>query len=411
MKKSKLLMLSAITPVSLVLPLVATSCNKGEAGEFVCEQTEQKTVRGDTACWYTFDYSGSNIPSDLEVKFNEETPIGKLSSIILVQPIADTNKVKVGIQGISKNLEDNESVAFGFKFISKEHKLKQSIPCTYTFLESKIETITPKNNEVDVATGTQIDVQLNFNLSDKSFDEKDMVVIICGPEKSSDAISIPEKPRIIRKETDSTLTIIFEITKTETFVENDWAKFDLTFKNKTASWEQTIKGYTYGVKEVQYKAVDELDTETQVQIDYKGTMQSALKATDDNEEGILKTGTPIGTSFKLTYSKNNALWKDENYLKFGSYVNPPQTFVGYHIFWSISVSIKKSNDDIETLNQTKPGDYSGDEGYWWISEGGPITVISKKINEIYGENWKELIFTLRTADEIKNDTSFYITYA
>lgn len=415
MKKSKLLMLSAITPVSLVLPMVATSCNNNGSGKFVCEQTELKTTRGETTCWYRFDLEGDGtLPQDLTALFGSVVE-GKLSDKIILQPVEGSNKsILVGVDGIKESLSDNEEVSFILKLKSSTLKLDQSFDCKYTFLASQISPKSPKSYELDYEITTIMSVKLDFNIEFYSgWSQADFSAEVINLQKSDDDINDPELVVTKVESSGEVLELGFELTKNGVFTKGDQITFDVKVKNTKNQWEQIVTGYSYTVTEIAYEADEDLDTETTVQVDYTGTEQKALKAVDASSNGILKRETPIGTPFRLKYLKANNPWSGEYpYLKLNSYVNPTETWINWHKFNNVAISIIKSDDSIASLDETKSADFFGELGYWWVSEGGPITIINRNgLLDNAFPGWKGLIFSLRTADEITNDTSFYLTYS
>lgn len=420
MKKSKLLILGTIAPLTVILPMtVVTACNQDPEkpvveGEFVCEEAEQTTVRGETACWYIFDYNGSkNIPSDIKVEFNETHD--ELNSYPLVQVIGD-KKLQVGIQGIREQLQDGEPIDFTLKLNSEKLELvDQLIDCKYTYLESQIRPISPKVEErqaTDLASGFSIDAE--FALTASAYDTNKLSFEFVNIRKSDEEnIKDPECEEGFKDVTDHIHGNI-TVSKKTPWNEGDWIKFDIHFTYEN-EWEQTITNFTYQALDIDYRE-DYIDTKCNIQIDVTGDTQSALKAYDEEQQkGFLPKGTPINTPFKLEFHKNDTPeeWTKDpyfNFYKFASFVNPDQYSAGYHHYFSVVVKIVTSTGAEEPLKQTYTGDRAGEFGEWWISTGGPITIIKKAIDDKFPE-WQGLIFELRTAQKITHDSSFYLTYA
>lgn len=417
MKKSKLLMLSTIATVSSVMPLVAiVSCGTNNSdAKFVCEQTEQKTTRGEVICWYQFDLQGNKtLSQDLEVYFASDVS-EKLNDNITIKPVEGSNKsILVGVEGIKDKLSDNEEVTFKLGFKSNNLKLDQSIDCKYIFLASHISPKSPKSYELDYEITTIMSVKLDFNIEFYlGWSQADFSGEVINLKKNDENINDPELVVTKVESSGEVLELGFELTKNGAFSKGDQITFDVKVKNTKNQWEQIVTGYSYTVTEIAYEADEDLDTTTMVQVDYLGTEQEALKAVDASSNGILKSGTPIGTPFRLKYLKANNPWSGEyHYLKLNSYVNPKESWIDWHKFNNVAISIIKSDDSIASLDETKSADSFGKLGFWWVSEGGPFTIINRGgLLDKSFPDWKGLIFSLRTADEIKTDTSFYLTYS
>ncbi len=413
MKKTKLLMLSTIAPISLVLPVVVTSCNNNE-GKFICEDSSQETVRGEVACWYIFDYQGSEeIPSDdIEVRLITETT--KLNPQLLCQ-IVETKKIKVGVQGIRSQLAtDGEEVPFTLEFKSEKLGIEgQTIDLKYKYLESKVRTISPKVEEREKDQGFDVDAEF---VTTNPMDAKNLTVQYKNVKKSDESKISDPTLGASSIGVDGHLHQKIVVTKVGDWNDGDWIQFDLLFINKDEAnyWEQTITGFTYQVLDIPYVS-GELTKKCDIQIDIKGNTEKGLKVVNDGgEEGILPKGTKKNSPFAITFDKAKSPeeWPSSyvNFYKFGSFVDPTKYSGGYHHYSSVVVKLIKSDNSEQVLTQTYTGDRAGDDGDWWISTGGPITVIKKKLDKI-DTNWKGLIFELRLAQDIENNSSFYITYS
>lgn len=414
MRKSKLLILSTIAAFSTVAPIMTiTSCGNNQSVSFSIAESKQETEIGKTACWYTFNLTrGDAIPSDLNVTFDN------IPEYLVEQPLWHVNpdnprQLLVGIDGKSKKLAGHEEqdIDFILNFDSANLGFKQTFPCTYVYHAPKVKSTDDRT--ISLSPSTLVEHLFYFSLVDTTIDFSDLEVSAIIVDKSLD---LPDP--IVEK--NGIRNNIFSVKVTlpgggSTIGKaGDYEIFDLEFHENGDTWRQVITNFSIQFETIDYQECT-ADTETDVVIDYKGNTQKALKATDNEGKGVLKPSTPIGNPFEITF--NLSAWDDKwgqaKQWKFGSYVNPEQSHVPYYHYSSITVSAIFPDSNVEEpLRQTEPGDYEGENGLWWVSEGGPITVLYDKLIESKEEQKPtQIIYRLRTAEKITNESSFYITYA
>lgn len=405
MKKTKLLMLSTIAPLISVVPVITiVSCNENANGnsQFVCVQTTQDTEIGKSACWYTFNLTGKEqIPSDLNISL-EKPYSTKLVELPLVH-IINQKQLMVGIDGKTKTLADGESIGFGLVFESRSLKVNQKFNCKYIYHMPKI--MATGNRVESLSPSKQVERLFSFTIVDESIQFSDLEVSVINADVSK-GIPEPSVLEILKSGNNFDVKVCLPGEDDTIGKAGDYANFDLEFHDHDNTWFQTITNFGFQFEEVPYQQFT-ADTETQVVIDYKGNKQPAIKAMD-GDHGVLLPSTPVGTPYEITFNLSD--WKHEEYKqwKFGSYVHPEHSHVPYYHYSSIAVSAMISGKETP-LSQTEPGDYDGVHGTWWVSEGGPITVLYEKIKSM-GEV-TSFIFKLRIAEKITNESSFYITYA